>query len=65
MLKISREKILVILAERGMTIRELSELVGLFPNNVSTILSRGTCSPITAGKIASALNVAVSDIVES
>lgn len=64
MLHLSKQKILIILADRGMRTKQLSELVEMKPNNLSALLSRGSCSPITAGKIARALNVSVSDIVE-
>lgn len=55
---------MVILAERSMTVKDLSELLGMLPNNLSALLSRGSCQAPTAGKIARALNVPVSDIVE-
>ena len=63
-MKLSRKQIMVILAERGMTVKELAELLGMLPNNVSATLSRGSCMAPTAGKIAKALGVPVSEIVE-
>ena len=61
-MEISREKINVLLAEKGMSKKELSENCGISRQNISTIIRRGTCEPITAGKIAAGLGVAVKDI---
>ena len=64
MLHLSKQKILIILADRSMSTKQLAELVGMKPNNMSALLSRRNCSPITAGNLARALNVSVSEIVE-
>ena len=53
MLKLSKRKILIILAKRGLSIRRLSELTGIHAANL-----------ITAGKIAAALGVGVEEIIE-
>ena len=63
-MKLSKPKIMCILAERGLTMKQGAELVGMLPNNFSSLLSRGTCLAPTAGKIAKALGVPVSSIVE-
>lgn len=64
MLKLSKKRIMVILAERGMAVSELADLLGMRANNLSALLGRGTCYPTTAGKIASVLSVPVESIVE-
>lgn len=64
MLKLSKKKIMIILAERNMTINQLADLLGMRANNLSSLLSRGTCYPQTAGTLAEALHVAVTEIVE-
>ena len=60
----SKNKIELILAENGMTKADLSKKSGIARQNISTILSRGTCSPKTAGKLAAGLGVPVAEIAE-
>lgn len=50
------------LAEQGMTKKALAEKCGISPQNISTIIRRGTCEPKTAGKLAVGLGVPVADI---
>ena len=64
MLKLSKKKIMIILAERCMTVSGFADLLGMRANNLSALLGRGTCYPTTAGKIASVLSVPVESIVE-
>ena len=63
-MKIDSIKIKLILAEREMTRTELATLCGISRQNVSTVLTRGTCEPKTAGKIAKALGVDAREIVK-
>lgn len=63
-MKISTQKIEMLLAEQGMTQKALSERSNLTRQSVSAIIKRGTCEPITAGKLASGLGVAIADIIE-
>ncbi len=63
-MRLSKSKIMVLLAERGLTMAQAAALVGMLPNNFSSLLSRGTCQTTTAGRIAAALEVPVSSIVE-
>lgn len=63
-MKIDTRKIKLILAERGMTRTELSDLCGISRQNVSTILTRGTCELKTAGKIAKGLGISVAEIAK-
>ena len=51
------------LAELGMTKKALAVSCGICPQNVSTIIRRGTCEPKTAGKLALGLGVPVADII--
>lgn len=62
-MKLKKHKILQILAERDLTRAALAEASGISRQNVSTILTRGTCEPRTAGKLAKGLGVSVSEIV--
>ena len=43
---------------------ELAEKSGLCRQNLSTIKNRGTCSALTAVKIAAALGVDVAEIID-
>ncbi len=63
-MRINTIKIKLILAEREMTRTELAEQCGISRQNISTILTRGTCAPKTAGKIAKGLGIPVAEIVE-
>lgn len=63
-MKIKIHKINLILAEKEMTVGNLSGLCGISRQNISTILKRGTCAPKTAGKLAKGLGVCVDEIVE-
>lgn len=51
-----------LLATEALTNIDLSERSGISRQNVSTILRRGTCSTITAGRLARALGVGVETI---
>ena len=57
-------KILRWLADKGKFIYELAEQSGISRQNLSTVLRRGTCAPTTAGRIAKAMGVDLSDITE-
>jgi len=63
-MKLNTWKIKLILAEKEMTWTALAESIGMANQNLSTIVGRGTCSPITAGKLAKGLGVTISDIVQ-
>lgn len=63
-MKINVNKIKVILAERGMTRTELAICAGMSRQNISTILTRGTCELKTAGKIAKGLGIPVTEIMK-
>ena len=63
-MKINAYKIKLILAEKDMTVCNLSGLCGISRQNISTILKRGTCEPKTAGKLAKGLGVCVAEIVK-
>ena len=51
-------------ALKGMSMNQLAHKAGILPQNLSAIKSRGTCSALTACKIASALGVDVTEIIE-
>lgn len=61
-MKIDSYKLKVILADNGMTQAFLAEKCGIARQNISNILKKGRCSPVTAGKIAKGLDVTVLEI---
>ena len=63
-MKINSIKIKLLLAERGMNQTVFSVKCGISRQNLSTILLRGTCSAVTAGRLAKALGVPVAEIVK-
>lgn len=63
-MKIDSYKVKVILANKGMTQAVLAEKCGVARQNISNILSKGRCSPVTAGKNANGLGVSVSEITK-
>ena len=63
-MNINAIKIETLLAERGMTKKDLAGECGISRQNISTIVRRGTCEPKTAGKLAAGLGVLVTDIME-
>lgn len=62
-MKLDIFKLNVILAERGMSKADLAKICGISRQNISTLWTRGTCWPQTAGKLATALGVDVTEIV--
>lgn len=63
-MKINIRRIMQLLAEQGLTKSELSSKSGVSRQQISVILGRGTCTPITAGKLAVGLGVPVVEIME-
>lgn len=63
-MKINTRRIMQLLAEQGLTKSELSSKSGVSRQQISVILVRGTCAPITAGKLAIGLGVPVVEIME-
>lgn len=63
-MKINAHKIKLILAEMDMTRTDLAAKCGISRQNISTILTRGTCAPKTAGRLAKGLGVPLAEIVE-
>lgn len=63
-MKIDTNKIKMFLAERGLTRAAYAELCGISRQNISTILTRGTCEPRTAGKLAKGFGIPVSEIIK-
>lgn len=63
-MKISRQRVQYYMAEQRLTAKKLAEKIEMMPQNLSGILTRGSCQPVTAARIADGLGVDVADIVE-
>ena len=61
-MKISKQVILFILASQRRTMKSLAEGIGMKPQNLSMILNRGSCNPVTAARIADGLGVNIQEI---
>lgn len=61
---INTTKIELMLAERGMTRKELAAHCGISRQNISIIIRRGTAEPKTVGKLALGLGVPVANIIK-
>lgn len=63
-MKLDRTQLDIAVANAGIpSYRQLAQQVGCSAQNLSVILTRGSCKPATAGKIAAALGVPVESIV--
>lgn len=63
-MQIDSIKIKLILAEQEMTKTDLAERAGISRQSISNILTRRTCEPKTAGKLAKGLGVPVTEITK-
>lgn len=59
---LNKRKIETLLAERGWSKSDYARRCNISRQNLSTILRRGSCEPITVGKLARGLGVSVSEI---
>lgn len=64
-MKLNAVKILVILAKTMQSKTTLAESAKLSRQTVTNVLKTGECKPETAGKIAKALGVDVTEIIET
>ena len=63
-MKINVTKLLVAIGEQQMSIGELAEKSGVSRTTISAIKAGKTCRPDIAGKIAQALNIPLTDLIE-
>lgn len=63
-MKLDSTRIEVLLAEQGLSKAKYAEKCEISRQTVSTVLRRGSCEPVTAGKLANGLGVPVSEIVQ-
>ena len=63
-MKLDVYKIKMLLAEQNMSQSDLAIKIGANRQQVNEILSRGTCTLKTLGRISKALSISVADIVK-
>lgn len=63
-MKISKIKIELMTAQKGLSMKELADKCDMSRQNLSTIKNRGTCNLKTAFRISKALNCDIADISE-
>jgi len=59
-----KNNLAIMAALQGLTLGQLAEKAGINRQNLSIIKRRGSCSPMTAVKIAAALGVDVTEIIQ-
>ena len=63
-MRIDSIRIKLLMAERGINQNGLAEKCDISRQNISLTLSRGTCHPTKATKLANALGVSVREIIK-
>lgn len=63
-MKISREKINICMARKKMTVQALANAYGVSRTRINVLLNQREVSTVSAGKLADALNVDVTEIIE-
>lgn len=63
-MKINREKINVAMARKQMTVKDLADAYGVSRNRINVLLNQREVSVVSAGKLAVALGVDVTEILE-
>ena len=63
-MELSREKINICMARKQMTVQQLANAYGVSRNRINIILNSRTVSTVSAGRMAQALGVDVTEIIE-
>ena len=63
-MKINREKINVAMARKQMTVKDLADAYGVSRNRINVLLNQQEVSVVSAGKLAVALGVDVTEVLE-
>lgn len=64
-LKINKAKLEIAMARAELNRNTLAEVASMPVPTICNVLTRGTCKPATAGRIAKALKVDVTEIIEN
>lgn len=62
-MNLNSNKIKILLAEKKLSCYAFAQKCGISRQGISRILRRGSCNYVTAGKLAEALTVSVSEII--
>lgn len=63
-MKLSKTKILLLMADKQMTMQKVASAYGVSRERINKIINSASVRPVTAGKLAKALGVNVTDILE-
>lgn len=63
-MELNRGKVELAIARKGYTITQLAKVYGVSPQRIYTILGQKKVTPATAGRLAAALGVDVTEILE-
>lgn len=63
-MKISKQKVEIQQARNGLSSAQVAKSCNTSVQVISRVLKKGTCNPVTVGKIARALGVDPADIIE-
>lgn len=64
-MKLSREKVNIAMARKKMTVAQLAEKYNVSRARMNVILNSQVVTPVCAGRVADALGVDVTEIIES
>lgn len=63
-MKLNKMKLNLSMARAKMNLYDIAEKTGVSKNTISGVFARCSCKPATAGKIAEALGVDITEIIE-
>lgn len=63
-MKVNKNKLEIEMARSKLNLTDLAEKTNMPLSSVSNLLRRGACKPATLGKVADALNVDVTELLE-
>ena len=63
-MRMSRKKVNIALARKQMTVTELAKVYGVSRARMNVILNSQVVTPVCAGRVAKALNVDVTEIID-
>lgn len=64
-MRIDRKKLILAMLEKNHNVLQLAKASGISRVTISSIRSGKSCSPVTAKKIAAALNVPIENLIEN
>ena len=64
-MKLDKKKLELTLARSKMTVQSVAEKAGVSKNTIAGVFARCSCKPMTAGTIAEALGVDVTEIMKT